>query len=100
MSDEVRKTKRKGKLTLAIRSHVWHGGILHHACRSGSSHEGRVSRARKVTSRLGAHGELLCVIHHLGRLILGWPGLQVRILGRWGTVEGWASRTIWVTIGI
>ena len=85
-------------LTLAI-SHVLHGGILHHSCRAGpSSHEGWVRAGGKGTG-LARHGELLWVIHHLLRLLVGGRNrLQVSALGWWGTVEDGAGGGIWVAI--
>lgn len=77
------------QLTLTIRCHMWHAGILHHGCRIGSSHHGRRVGTGKVT--LGSHGKLLIVIHDL-RLVLGWTLLHVRVLRLGGTtVECWTS---------
>lgn len=80
--------KDRKQLTLAIRCHVWHAGILHHGCRTSSSHHrSRVISTRKGT--LSSHGELLVAIHHL-RLVGGWTWLHVRVLRRRGTaVESW-----------
>lgn len=90
-------SRKRGGLTLSIRSHVRHGGILHHSCRAGRSHHGGI-RARWKVARLTAHGELLRVIHHLLRLSWGWAGLHVRILLLWGAVEGLAASRVGVTI--
>jgi len=88
----------KGWLTLTIGSHLRHGGILHHSCRATASHEGWV-RAGGESTGLAPHGELLCVIHHLLRLVGGGGRLQVSALGWWGTVEDRARGGIWVAIG-
>ena len=92
--------ERGTPLTLAIGSHVRHGGILHHSCRAGPScHEGWVRAGGKGTG-LARHGELLWIIHHLLRLLLvgGRNRLQVSALGWWGTVEDGAGGGIWVAI--
>lgn len=72
----------ESKLTLAISiGHVRHAGILHHSGRSYTGHHARI--ARKGSTRLGAHGKLLGIIHHLvGRR----SRLHGRILGArvWG----------------
>lgn len=91
-------TRTKGRLTLTIGSHLRHGGILHHSCRTtASSHEGWVRTGGESTG-LAPHGKLLCVIHHLLRLVGGRGGLQVSALGWWGTVEDRARGGIWVAI--
>ena len=82
---------------MSIRSHVRHGGILHHACRAGRSHHGGIGALWEV-ARLGAHGKLLRVIHHLLRLSLGRPRLHMRVLLWWGAVEGRVASRIGVAI--
>lgn len=75
----------QGKLTLAMGSHMGHGGILHHGGRARTGHHIWVSGK----GTLGSHGELLRVVHHL---LLGLVGsktrLHLRVLAGRGPVEG------------
>ena len=86
-----------GRLTLTAGSHVRHCGVVHHSCRPGTSHHSWI-RARLEGAALGAHGELLRVIHHLLRLAWRWARLHMSIRLWRGAVERWTSTRVWVAI--
>lgn len=91
-SEEVQGLRRgqehEDELTLTIGSHLRHGGILHHSCRTSTSrhHSTRVGSTGECTT--WPHGVLL-VIHHLllrligtrARLHLGVLSLRAAIVG-------------------
>lgn len=84
-------------LTLAIGSHLRHGCILHHSCRScRPGHHGTgVGSTREGTTR--PHGVLLVIHHLLLRLIGTRTRLHLGSRSRRGTTE-WLSCGIAVTI--
>jgi len=94
----MEEVDKQGQLTLTIGTHVRHRSILHHPCRGSTSHHGGIRGSREVTALSAPHWELLRVIHHLLGLAWGRARLQVRILLRWGAVEGWTTSRIWVAI--
>lgn len=78
-------------LTLTIGAHV------RHASRASAGHHVRTAGE----GTLGAHWELLWVVHHRLRLVWHRTGLHMRILWRWGTsaIETWPRRSVGKAIG-